>query len=374
MATTVFPSTLTFNRGLSLAPQVRAVTITGQNVIVTVADSPPGGTFRWRGSPPQGWLLNPPPELPAVIPVTFTPSSMAPVQAIMTVNVVRNDATHSGIPGFPVDVVLEGNANGVGPGTLKINRIVANPPGPDLPEEFIEIINVSNTTLDLQGCRVGDFRGSRGPRLLYTFGSSYTLDPVADATARGFLRIFTGPGVAPDPAFLQIPLKRDAPVWNNAGDTGWIKNPLDQLVDTFVYPTGGSPPPVAPGPASVTTAIVIPPNGIMVDTGISVEEGDRLSFAASGQIWVGVGVSGGESGPDGKGPDPAGIGWPAPDLPPISLFGTIGSTGRPFLVGSASTHVVDNEEGRLFLGVNDYNLGDNWGSGYTCIVIRTRPQ
>jgi hypothetical protein len=169
-------------------------------------------------------------------------------------------------------------------------------------------------------------------------------------------------------------LKRDAPVWNNAGDTGWIKNPLDQLVDTFVYPTGGSPPPVTPGPASVTTAIVIPPNGIMVDTGISVEEGDRLSFAASGQIWVGVGVSGGESGPDGKGPDPAGIGWPAPDLPPISLFGTIGSTGRPFLVGSASTHVVDNEEGRLFLGVNDYNLGDNWGSGYTCIVIRTRPQ
>src|SRR4029450_4124389 len=84
MATTVFPSTLTFNRGLSLAPQVRAVTITGQNVTAPVADSPPGGTFGWRGSPPQGWLLTPPPELPAVIPVTFTPSSMAPVQAIMT--------------------------------------------------------------------------------------------------------------------------------------------------------------------------------------------------------------------------------------------------------------------------------------------------
>jgi len=47
------------------------------------------------------------------------------------------------------------------------------------------------------------------------------------------LRIFTGSGVAADPAFVQIPLNRGAPVWNNAGDTAWIKNPFGQMVDTF---------------------------------------------------------------------------------------------------------------------------------------------
>jgi hypothetical protein len=57
-----------------------------------------------------------------------------------------------------------------------------------------------------------------------------------------------------------------------------------------------------------------------------------------------------------------------------SLIGRIGSTGRPFFVGSSSTLLVEDAEGPLFLGVNDYNLSDNWGAGYTCIVTRARPQ
>jgi hypothetical protein len=83
-----------------------------------------------------------------------------------------------------------------------------------------------------------------------------------------------------------------------------------------------------------------------------------------------VGTGFDDSGPDGRGTDPAGIGYPAPDLPPISLIGTIGSTGRFFLVGSASTRFVDDAEGTLSLGVNDFRLGDNWGPGYTCTVTR----
>ena len=108
--------------------------------------------------------------------------------------------------------------------------------------------------------------------------------------------------------------------------------------------------------------------------GNPVEEGDQLAFSAFGQIWVGVGVSGGESGPDGKGLEAAGIGWPVPDLAPISLVGMIGSTGPFFMVGTSSTFTVDDAEGQVFLGVNDMNLGDNWGPGYTCIVTRFRPR
>jgi hypothetical protein len=177
--------------------------------------------------------------------------------------------------------------------------------------------------------------------------------------------------VAADPAFVQIPLNRGAPVWNNAGDTAWIRNPFGQMVDTFVYPAIGTPPPISPPPATTTATLPIPPRTGLISTPISVEEGDRLTFAATGQVWVGTGFD--DSGPDGRGTDPAGIGYPAPDLPPISLIGTIGSTGRFFLVGSASTRFVDDAEGTLSLGVNDFRLGDNWGPGYTCTVTQSRP-
>ena len=398
MSATVSPSKLTFFSGVGtpLPVQAQAVTVTGEDVWVTVSGPTPG-PFDWMGTAPGGVLLNPPAPPPAPgtthavagapykppmsIPVTFSPASTAPVQAKMTINMVRNDAARSGIPGFPVTVALDGNVAGVGPGALKVTQVNANPTGPDLAGEFVEIINVSDTKLDLQGCHVGDFRTCRGPRELFAFGSPFSLDPISSAGARRFLRIFTGPGVAPDPSFVQIPLKRGAPVWNNAGDTAWIRNPNRQLVDAFVYPPIGSSGPVTPGPFLVTTTVSVAPNAGpgatgtgLVATGITVEEGDQLGFSAFGQIWVGFGVSGGDSGPDGKGFEAAGIGWPAPDLPPISLVGRIGSTGPFFIVGTSSTFTVDDAEGQVFLGVNDLNLGDNWGPGYTCIVTRFRPQ
>jgi Lamin Tail Domain len=377
---TVLPATLTFYSGVGVESQVRAVTITGENVYVTVSGPPSGGSFTWDGSPPGGWLLNPPqpprppgstragPAMPkpgVVVPVTFKPRPSAATQATMTVNIQHNNATKSAVPGFPTTVALEGNVTGVGPGALKIVQVFANPPGPDLAGEFVEITNVSGASLDLMGCTVGDFRARRGPRPLFTFGSPFTLD------RQQFLRIFTGPGVPPDPAFRQIPLGRGSPVWNNPGDTAWITNPFGQMVDTFVYPAIGTPPPISPPPAVTTATVAVPPSAGLVATPISVEEGDRLTFAATGQVWVGAAFD--DSGPDGRGTDPAGIGYPAPGLPPISLIGTIGSTSGFFLVGSASTHVVDDAEGTLSLGVNDFRLGDNWGPGYTCTVTLSRP-
>jgi hypothetical protein len=302
----------------------------------------------------------------------------------MTVNIQRNDATRSAVPGFPVKIALEGNVGGgVGPGMVKILRVVANPAGPDLAGEFVEIINPSDATVDLAGCTVGDLRGRGGPRRLHSFDSSFTLDPVSSTGPRRLLRIFTGPGVPTDPAFVQIPLNRGAPVWNNAGDTAWIRNSLGQTVDTFVYPAGANPAQFTPGPSPVTATVVVPPTsvlapgavpaGALVPTPISVEEGDRLVFSAAGEIWVGYGLGSGRSGPEGKGTDGAGDGYPAPGAPPISLIGTIGSTGQFFLIGSATTHFVDNAEGPLFLAVNDAKPEDNWGAGYTCVITRFRP-
>ena len=347
---TVSPSKLTFFKGVGspLPAQTLAVTVTGEDVWVTVSGPTPG-PFDWTGTLPGGVLLNPkappppsgsthgagfPPYKPPMsIPVTFSPASTAPDQAKMTINMVRNDAVRSGIPGFPVTVAIQGNVAGVGPGALKISRVVANPSGPDLAGEFVEIINVSDTTQDLQGCHVGDFRTRRGPA---SSSRSVARSRSTRSRARGapVPADLHRPGRGCEPGIRSDPFETGAPVWNNAGDTAWIRNPNGQVVDTFTYPSIGGTAPVTPGAPALTAIVGVPPNagpgatGIgLVPTGITVEEGDRLAISAVGQIWVGFGVSGGDSGPDGRGSEPAGIGWPLPDAPPISLIGRIGSSG-----------------------------------------------
>ena len=285
----VFPSTLSFFRGFSNTSQVQVVTITGKDVWVTVSDPPPGGNFSWKGSPSGGWLLNPPTpasssgssgsfagpgvyDPPISIPVTFVPSSPAPVHATMTVNIVRNDAVRSAIPGFPTDIALEGNADGVGPGALKIVGVDANPPGLDLAGEFVEIVNVTDATLDLQGCHVGDVRTHRGPR---SCSSSRPRSPLPGARHRG----------ATVPAYLhrarrsrEFRLHSDRAQPRLSGleqrrRHRLIRNPNGQLVDTFVYPVNGAAAPVTPAP-EVNARVSVAPGAGLVATGIPVEEGD----------------------------------------------------------------------------------------------------
>jgi hypothetical protein len=102
-----------------------------------------------------------------------------------------------------------------------------------------------------------------------------------------------------------------------------------------------------------------------VIAGVADTLSDQIVTATAGEHRVG-----GRSGREGKGTDAAGDGYPAPDAPPISLIGTIGSTGRFFLIGAATTHFVDDAEGPLFLAVNDANPGDNWGFG---LHVRRHP-
>ena len=107
---------------------------------------------------------------------------------------------------------------------------------------------------------------------------------------------------------------------------------------------------------------------MFMTSGMTVEEADRLFFIAAGEVWI-SGLEG-NSGPDGRSTEPAPVGWPA-DAPPYSLIGRIGS-GSPFFIGSFNDRVVRNDGGTLFLGINDPDVGNNWGSGYTCWVTRVR--
>ena len=390
---TVYPGQLDFYRGLTNAQQVLGVTVTGENVIISVPPAP-AGDFSWDPSPPAGWELRKvepsgggavsvpaealtPPSF--VIRVKFTPSSTNEVHGTLAVNATKNDVARTPIPGFPLSVELRGNVEGVGPGTLKITEVNADPVGPDLPEEYVEIINISGSEIDLNGCRIGDivFGVRGGERELLRFQDSFTLAPMGGAGAPKKLRIYTGPGVPADPAFDQIALNRGSPVWNNAGDTAWIKNASGQYVDRYTYPTwvagGGSPPPPTSGRTTsiVSVATVrIPPQTMFMSSGLVVEEADRLLFNAAGEVWIAAGVHEGNSGPDGRGTEPAPVGYPA-DAPPYALIGRIGS-GNPFFVGSWNDMVVRNDGGALFLGINDPDVGNNWGSGYTCWVTQVR--
>jgi hypothetical protein len=397
----VNPGQLDFYGGQSNTEQVLGVTVAGEDVIISVPRAPQGSQFDWDYSPPAGWELRrrgptappggtvaAPAELLVtpyvVIRVRFKPSptSTNEVQGTLQIDATKNDPARTPIPGFPVNVPLRGNVDGVGPGTLEIIDVNADPVGPDTPGEYVEIVNLSNSTVDLNGCRVGDivFGVHGGERELLRFQNAFTLNPVSGAGARKRLRIFTGGGVPADPSFLQVPLNRGSPVWNNAGDTAWIKNSSGQLVDSFTYPTvaasgggSGSPPSSTPGrtTSSIVSTVPVPPRTTFIPTGITVEEADILSFAAAGEVWIAWGPFQGSTGPAGRGTEPAPIGWPA-DAPPYSLIGRIGTTGSPFFIGSASTRVVRNDGGPLFLGINDILTDDNHGRGFTCVIIHTR--
>lgn len=253
MAVTVIPGQLDFYKGLTDAEQILGVTVTGENVIISVPAAP-AGDFSWDPSPAAGWELRKPAGSGGVVPaealapptlvirVRFNPSSTNEVHGTLTVNATQNDVARTPIPNFPLSVPLRGNLAGVGPGMLKITDVNANPVGPDLgpgpDQEFVEIINISGSELDLDGCRVGDMVigvQHGGERNLLRFTNTFTLAPVGGAVNPTRLRIYTGKaeGVPADPSIDPIALNRGSPVWNNAGDIAWIRNASGQYVDRF---------------------------------------------------------------------------------------------------------------------------------------------
>jgi hypothetical protein len=132
------------------------------------------------------------------------------------------------------------------------------------------------------------------------------------------------------------------------------------------------------GPASTPTAVgtsgqMAPAGSVQVqanqawnDGGITVKKGDRVTFNTTGQITFGPNA-GQTAGPDGNGslhrPD-----YPVPAMPVGGLIGRVG-TSAPFPIGSNTQPIVMPADGRLMLGVNDNQLGDNSGT-FTVMVTK----
>lgn len=93
------------------------------------------------------------------------------------------------------------------------------------------------------------------------------------------------------------------------------------------------------------------------DTGIVVRARERVAFDATGTITVLPDVT---AGPDGQRNMKQGT-YPVRAMPAGGLIARIGN-GRPFAVGSTKMPIPMEASGRLFLGINDDNFGDNGGS------------
>jgi len=130
-------------------------------------------------------------------------------------------------------------------------------------------------------------------------------------------------------------------------------------------PAGGTP--TAGGTAGIAggRTITVDARQAWTDTGLTVNVGDHVAFQATGQITFGR-TPGQTASPDG-GPGNSGN-YPDPTVPVGALIGRIGTNGKPFGIGTQSS-VPMPASGRLFLGVNDNELGDNSGA-FTVVVAK----
>lgn len=115
------------------------------------------------------------------------------------------------------------------------------------------------------------------------------------------------------------------------------------------------------------TGILVPGNERWVDTGITVREGQQVSFNARGEIQL-SNDSGDRANPSGslRGRKPSG---PLPDILAGGLLGRVGPMA-PFAIGGGAQTVRMPASGRLFLGINDDEVGDNKGA----FRVDVRPQ
>src|SRR5690606_29126712 len=108
---------------------------------------------------------------------------------------------------------------------LRIDLVVANPPGPDeenMNGEFVRIANTGTAPIDMNGFSLLD-DGSN----VYTF-TDFSLEPGQTVT------VFSGCGTVNS---AQRYWCAELPVWNNSGDTAYLNDADGLFVD--YYEIGG---------------------------------------------------------------------------------------------------------------------------------------
>jgi hypothetical protein len=128
----------------------------------------------------------------------------------------------------------------------------------------------------------------------------------------------------------------------------------------------GAPAAVATSGQTAGREVRVDAKQTWIDTGITVNAGDRVVFNASGQIAFGQGP-GQTADPNGN-PAERRANYPDPSVPVGALLGRVGNSA-PFAIGMQTQPLAMPAAGRLMLGVNDNELADNSGF-YTVMVTK----
>ncbi len=112
-------------------------------------------------------------------------------------------------------------------GNLAIMEINANPPGRDeekLNGEWVKILNASDVSIDMTGFTLSDDAGHT-----YRFGELILPNGAT-------ITIFTGSGTD---SLESLYWMAKTPIWNNRGDTAYLKNIDGKLVHMYSYSASG---------------------------------------------------------------------------------------------------------------------------------------
>jgi hypothetical protein len=129
--------------------------------------------------------------------------------------------------------------------------------------------------------------------------------------------------------------------------------------EELVAPDGGgkTDDPSGEEDAPTSFTLEVPVDHSWNDTGVDLERGEMFSVLASGTIDFGAA----STDPEGYGPDTYDQYNVVPCVDHASLIGRVGQDGLPFFLGAEAVSVA-TRSGRLYLGVNDKNIGDNSGT------------
>jgi hypothetical protein len=130
--------------------------------------------------------------------------------------------------------------------------------------------------------------------------------------------------------------------------------------ETLLAPDGGSDKsddPAGEDDEQTEFTIDVAVDRSWVDTGVALDRGEMFSVLASGTIDFGSN----NTDPEGFGPDTYDQYNVVPCSDHAGLIGKVGQDGEPFFIGAEGVSVA-TAAGRLYLGVNDTNIGDNSGA------------
>jgi hypothetical protein len=134
-------------------------------------------------------------------------------------------------------------------------------------------------------------------------------------------------------------------------------------------PSTPTPGPAAPAAAGV---IRVPANQKWVDSGITLRQGQTVALESSGEVQLTADGSE-KAGTAGVSSGRKAAGAQAPSLPVGALIGRLGPNGAAFAIGN-QTSIVSPGDGRLYLGVNDDENGDNQGHYDVRLTAGTTPR